>query len=70
MTIWNESLRQEALRADHAWSIELLRLFGKNAGDVRYTAKGCGEEGSELRRLYIAFRLATDAWQETIKHNA
>ena len=34
--------------ADDAWSAELRRLFGKQAGDVRYTARGKGEVGSVL----------------------
>jgi hypothetical protein len=54
-----ENLYSIALAADEAWSAELHRLFGKNAGDVRYTRRGHGEPGSELRRLHDA-KLAAD----------
>ncbi len=43
-----------AMDADEAYGAELRRLFGKRAGDVRYTAKGNGEPGSRLRALYHA----------------
>jgi hypothetical protein len=46
----------EAIAADDAWQAELVRLFGKQAGDKRYTNEGKGEPGSELRRLHDAFR--------------
>lgn len=49
--------------ADDAWSAELHRLFGKRAGDVRYTAQGTGDAGSELRRLHDAFVAAGNAWR-------
>lgn len=48
-----------AYAADDAYSAELRRLFGKNAGDVRYTRRGAGEPGTELRRLSDA-KLAAD----------
>jgi hypothetical protein len=46
--------------ADDAYSAELRRLFGGRAGDVRYTQRGSGAPGTELRRLYEA-KLAADA---------
>lgn len=55
-----ENLYAVALAADQAWGDELRRLFGKNAGDIRYTKRGQGEPGSELRRLHDA-KLAADA---------
>lgn len=48
-----------ATAADEAWGSELRRQFGKRAGDVRYTTRGKGEPGSELRRLHDA-KLAAD----------
>ena len=48
-----------AIAADEAWSAELRRLFGAKAGDVRYTKRGEGEPGSELRRLHDA-KIAAD----------
>ena len=51
--------------ADDAWSAELLRVFGKNAGDARYGTKGKGEEGSKLRSLYEARMLAQTIWHSS-----
>jgi len=48
--------------ADAAWSAELKRIFGKHAGDARYTDRGKGETGSDLRRLHDAARAANAAW--------
>ena len=47
--------------ADDAWSTELRRLFGKRAGDVRYTEKGRGAPGSKRRKLHDAFAEASEA---------
>jgi hypothetical protein len=52
-----------AMKADAAWQAELVRLFGKKAGDVRYQPAGEGPDGSELRRLYLEFRRTSDALQ-------
>jgi hypothetical protein len=49
----------KAIAADDAWSQELQRLFGKRAGDIRYTEKGRGTPGSKLRKLHNA-KLAAD----------
>lgn len=49
-------------QADDAWGDELHRLFGKKAGDIRYTAAGKGIPGSELRRRYEARETARIAW--------
>ncbi len=53
--------------ADDAWGDELRRSFGKNAGDVRYTARGKGEEGSTLRRLHDAREVARTAWENATR---
>ena len=58
----HNQLLSEARRADDAWQAELVRLFGKQAGDKRYAAEGKGAEGSELRRLYEAKRETNDAY--------
>lgn len=55
----DHSTYRAAQAADEAWSNELHRLFGKKAGDVRYTSRGAGAPGSELRRLHDA-KLAAD----------
>ncbi len=54
-----QAQREVAYQADDAWGAELRRLFGKHAGDVRYTQRGKGEPGSELRRLHDA-KMAAD----------
>ena len=51
----------EAQRTDDVWSAELQRLFGKRAGDVRYTPHGKGEPGSALRVAYDAREAARKA---------
>jgi hypothetical protein len=48
--------------ADDAWSLELQRIFGKNAGDARYQERGKGAEGSELRRLHDERMIAQTLW--------
>jgi hypothetical protein len=58
----HNQLLTEARRADDAWQAELVRQFGKKAGDIRYTEEGKGVEGSELRRLYEAKRETNDAY--------
>jgi hypothetical protein len=53
--------------ADEAWHSELVRLFGKSAVEVRYTAAGQGEPGSDLRRLHDAFGAAGDVWRAAMR---
>lgn len=53
------------LAADAAWSSELQRLFGRKAGDVRYTKQGC--IGPTLAPLAADYRRACDAWHEALK---
>lgn len=45
--------------ADAAWSDELQRVYGRQAGDARYDARGTATP--ELARLHAAFRAASDA---------
>ena len=63
MALTNPALLDAIIKAqvaDDAWSDELARLFGKKAGDVRYTERGRGDESSRLRQLHSAFRSASD----------
>lgn len=53
-----------AQRSDDAWSHELNRLFGKRAGDVRYTKQGNGELGTELARLYRRWTEGRHLWEQ------
>lgn len=58
-----KGLYREACAADAAWMAEIKKAFPRlRAGDVRYTCKAHGEEGTALRAAYDNFRLALDAW--------
>lgn len=57
-----EAKKQPYAAADEAWSTELLRLFGHNAGDVRYTERG--RTGPTLAPLHAEVCRTRDAWQE------
>jgi len=46
--------------ADDAWQAELERLFGANAGEVRYTAQG--RTGPTLAPLYAEARRAAERY--------
>jgi len=58
---------QTALAHDKAWSAELQKQFGKEAGDKRYTKEGMGEPGSKLRQLHDQAMQSTSAWQQHMK---
>ena len=59
----NESVAfAEFKAADKAWSAELKRVFGKNAGDARYDERGISTV--ELRLFHAAFMRARDAWRK------
>ena len=48
------------VQADTAWQQELEKLFGKRAGDVRYTAEG--RIGPTLAPLYAEFKRTNVAY--------
>lgn len=52
-----------ALLADEKWSQELVKIFGKNAGDARYKIEGRGSPGTPLRAAYDARGEAMRVWQ-------
>lgn len=54
------TLYQAACKADQAWSAELTRVYGRNAGDARYDRRGCASE--ELAHLSSESAAAKDAW--------
>ena len=56
------TLYYAAIEADDTWHNELVRLFGKDACNVRYTTQGQGAVGSFLNEAYRAHRVACDAW--------
>lgn len=47
--------------ADKAWSLELQRAYGNQAGDKRYTADGVATP--TLRRLYAAMHTAGEEYR-------
>jgi hypothetical protein len=51
------------LDADTEWSKELLRQFGRGAGDARYEKRGKGDQGSTLRKLHDAREDARHEWE-------
>lgn len=55
-------VHQALFAADDAWQEELVKQFGRNAGDVRYTKAGNGAPGTKLRALYDAYTAARTAW--------
>jgi hypothetical protein len=55
---------REALRTDQAWSAELYKAFGRQAGDKRYTMEGRGKPGTALRAAYDARTTADQAWHD------
>jgi hypothetical protein len=61
MPLYSE-VHKAALATDKAWQAELERVFGKRAGDMRYTKEGKGTEGGTLRAVYNARRMAQEAW--------
>lgn len=54
--------KQPYAAADAAWQAELVRLFGRNAGDVRYTDRATS--GPTLAPLYAEVCRTRDAWHE------
>lgn len=60
------TLAAEALRTDNAWTVELVKVFGKNAGDVRYLKAGQGFPGTPLNAAYLARTAAQEAWHNEL----
>ena len=60
----NAKLYHAAVNADDAWHAELVRLFGKQACNIRYTKQGEGNAGTELNRLYLAWVHANNEWMK------
>ncbi len=58
-----------AVKADDNWHNELVRIFGKQACNVRYTKEGKGFIGSFLNEAYRAHRIACDAWANAVKES-
>lgn len=60
------SLEHRAFQAaDDAWSVELRKAFGKQAGDIRYTPRGKGDHGTALRAAYDAREAARIAFDRS-----
>ncbi len=52
--------------ADDAWSVELRKTFGRNAGNARYTQQGMGAPGTQLRSTYYGFMGASMEWHACV----
>lgn len=59
----------DAVNADNAWSAELEKLFGKRAGDVRYTEEGKGRPGTALNRAYLHWKEVSARWRNVMERN-
>ena len=55
------------LTADDVWQAELVKVYGKRAGDARYTSEG--KATSRLAELHKAFQEAGLAWRERMVSN-
>lgn len=62
VTLVEPDAYQAMVAADDAWQAELERLFGRNAGDVRYTEEG--RTGPALAPLYAEYRRTCAAWHD------
>jgi hypothetical protein len=51
--------------ADYAWTVELHRVFGREAGQARYESRGKGEPGTTLHTLHAAREAARLAWHRS-----
>lgn len=49
--------------ADTLWQAELVRCFGKAAGDKRYTPEGKGPPQSDLRKAHDRREACRLAWE-------
>jgi hypothetical protein len=63
----NHNLYHAAINADNAWSSELTRVYGRNAGDARYDSRGYATP--ELKQLSDAFLIACEVWREEMRSN-
>lgn len=64
----SQALFQAFGSADARWSRELKRLFGKDAGDVRYSKRGEGSPGTELNAAYLEFERTGAEWRVSLNH--
>ena len=48
--------------ADHAWHSALVARYGSKATQMRYLVQGQGVEGCDIRKAYIARRIAMQAY--------
>lgn len=53
---------EEFGKHNDAWSDELERIYGTDAGTARYDGRGKGEPGSRLNDLYIEYHHARAEW--------
>lgn len=60
-TISRDNAYRAWVAADKAWQAELVRCYGRNAGDMRYQAAGVATDA--LKALHSAFRDAGNVYR-------
>ena len=50
--------------ADAEWSLELVREFGREAGQARWEPRGRGRPGEKLHTLWLARDNARRVWEQ------
>jgi hypothetical protein len=55
-------LWQASVAADKAWMVEVVAVFGRDAGLARFQNRANGEPGTRLRELYNVYVATRDAY--------
>ena len=58
-------LLQEQNAADEAWMVEVVAVFGRDAGLARFQERANGEPGTRLRELYNRLVAAREAYLDS-----
>ena len=58
-------LLQEQNAADEAWMVEVVAVFGRDAGLARFQERANGEPGTRLRELYNRLVAARAAYLDS-----
>jgi len=53
--------------ADRDWQAELVRVYGRSAGEARYLPLGKGAPGTTLHKLHLAREAARVAWWREVE---
>lgn len=58
-------LLREQNAADEAWMVEVVAVFGRDAGLARFQERANGEPGTRLRELYNRLVAAREAYKDS-----